>query len=119
LQLKYFYMKKSYQYFIAASLAVFFLIINIQSASAVSLPNPIGVTDPNIVFGRIIFALMGLVGTIALIMFIFGGYTWMTAAGNDERVAKGRDTLIWATLGLVLVFASYAVLRTVFANLTF
>jgi len=82
-------------------------------SQAVSLDNPLGITDPSVLVGRIIFAILGLTGAIALVMFIWGGLQWMTAAGNAEKVTKGRDTLLWAVLGLVIIFSSYAILKAV------
>ena len=37
----------------------------------------------------------------------------MTAAGSNEKVQKGKDILIWATIGLVIIFTSYALVRFV------
>jgi len=91
-----------------------------QVKSATALENPLGnVTSISQLYGRIIYAFLGLSGAVALIMFILGGFSWMTAGGNEEKVKKGRDTLIWATMGLVIIFSSYAVLRTIFETLNF
>jgi len=91
-----------------------------QVKSATALENPLGnVTSVSQLYGKIIYAFLGLSGAVALIMFILGGFSWMTAGGNEEKVKKGRDTLIWATMGLVIIFSSYAVLRTIFETLNF
>lgn len=68
---------------------------------------------PQELIGRIINAVLGIVGSIALAMFIYGGFTWMTAAGGAEKVQKGKDILIWAAIGLVVIFASYALVNFV------
>lgn len=78
-----------------------------SESSTTTLPNPIGVDDPRIIVGNIIRLILGLVGSLALIFFIYGGLMWMTSAGNSDQVTKGRDTLVWATLGLIVIFASY------------
>ncbi|PLX26654.1 hypothetical protein C0583_06485 [Candidatus Parcubacteria bacterium] len=83
----------------------------------VELSNPIGTENPNIIIGRIINAILGVVGSLALLMFIYGGLTWMLAAGNNERVQKGKDILIWATIGMVVIFSSYAVIKFIFEGL--
>ncbi|MCK4554394.1 hypothetical protein KAU19_05550 [Candidatus Parcubacteria bacterium] len=70
-------------------------------------------TTPQALIGRIINAVLGIVGSIALAMFIYGGFTWMTSSGNSEKVQKGKDILIWAALGLVVIFASYALVNFV------
>jgi len=82
-------------------------------SDSVSLPDPLDGTNPQALIGRIINAVLGIVGSIALAMFIYGGFTWMTAAGSNEKVQKGKDILIWAALGLVVIFASYALVNFV------
>jgi hypothetical protein len=80
-------------------------------------PNPLGSEegsdDPNVLIGKVINAALGVVGSLALLMFIYGGFTWMLAAGNNEKVEKGKNILIWATLGLVVIFSAYAIVNFV------
>ncbi len=103
------------------------LTVQAQSCSNVSgtvvcgLENPLGESTltPTQIYGRLIYAFMGATGALALIMFLIGGFQWMTASGNAERVKKGRDTLMWAVLGLVVIFSSYAILRAVLETLQF
>jgi len=81
-----------------------------------TLPNPLGdnnATNINVLIGRVINAVLGIVGSLALVMFIYGGLTWMTAAGNKEKIQKGKDILIWATIGLIIIFSAYAIVRFV------
>ena len=78
-----------------------------------SLSNPLRTTNIAEVIGRVIKAFLLIVGSLALLMFVYGGLTWMTATGNDQRVTKGRDILIWATLGLVVIFSAYLLIRFV------
>ncbi|HOZ53132.1 MAG TPA: pilin [bacterium] len=82
-------------------------------SSVVSLNNPLGTASIPEIIGRVISAALGIVGSLALIMFIYGGITWMTAAGNEQNVTKGKNIIIWATLGLVVIFSSYAIVRFV------
>jgi len=42
-------------------------------------------------------------------MVIYGGFMWLTAAGNDDNVAKGRHTLLWAALGAILIGIAWTV----------
>ncbi len=80
-------------------------------------PNPIQAKSFPEVFGLIIKGILGITGSLALVMFIYGGLTWMTAAGNGERVQKGKDILIWATVGMAVIFGSYALIRFIFTAL--
>jgi type IV secretory pathway VirB2 component (pilin) len=89
-----------------------FTSIPLQAAGGIN--NPLSTDSPQELVGLIIKAILGLTGTIALIYFIIGGFMWMTAAGNMDKIKKGRDTLIWATLGLVIIFSAYSLLKFVF-----
>lgn len=57
---------------------------------------------------EIINALTGLLKTIGfgvgLIMVIWGGIQIMAAAGSEERVTKGKKTIMWAVIGYAIVF---------------
>ena len=85
----------------------------------VNLENPLGLSNPTpqTLLGTIIKAVLGIVGSLALVMFIYGGVTWMLAAGNAERVTKGKNILIWATIGLVVIFSAYALVTFVFKGI--
>jgi hypothetical protein len=78
------------------------------------LPNPLDIkTSIQTLIGKIINGALGLVGSIAFVMYIWGGFVWMTAGGEKEKVQKGADTLKWATIGLIIIFSSYAILNFV------
>lgn len=59
--------------------------------------------------GQIVGLALSFVGVIFLILMIYAGVTWMTAQGNDQQVNKAKNLLINATIGLVIVFAAYAI----------
>jgi len=84
-----------------------------------TLDNPIGQTSISKIIGNIIKTILGLVGVISLVMFIYAGFVWLTAQGKPEAIRRGRDTMVWAVVGLVIVFSSYIILSYVFKILTF
>jgi hypothetical protein len=64
-------------------------------------------TDAQTVVGGVIKTALGIVGSIALAIFLYGGISWMIAGGNAQKVQKARDTFIWAAIGLTMIFSSY------------
>ncbi len=78
------------------------------------MTNPLGSVTPLEIINNIITALLGLTGVLALIAFIYGGVLWMISFGDPGKVEKGKKMMIWAVIGLVVVFSSYAVLTLVF-----
>lgn len=47
---------------------------------------------------------------VALIISIVGGIKWMTAGDDKEGASKARKTVTAAVMGLIMVFAVYALL---------
>lgn len=59
----------------------------------------------------------GICGSLALIMFVYGGFLWLTAAGNSERIEKGKKIFIWSSVGLAIIFGSYAIITQIYKTL--
>ena len=84
----------------------------------VKLVNPLdpggtgNVTIP-VLIGRIVNTALGIVGTLAFLMFIWGGFNWLVSGGSAERIEKGKNAMVYASIGIVIVFASYALVRFV------
>lgn len=57
--------------------------------------------------------ILGIVGSLALLMFVIGGVLMLISAGNSEKVSKAKNILIAAVVGLALVFASYMIIEFV------
>lgn len=89
---------------------------NIATTTAlIKFTNPLGTTNTaNKVIANVIDKVLGVVGALALFMFIFGSITWMVSAGNDQQITKGKNILMWATLGMIVVFMSYALVKFIF-----
>lgn len=85
--------------------------------STYELPNFLGITDPNILINRIIRAILGVTGSAALIIFIYGGFLWLTSAGSDARVTKGTNAMKWAAIGLVIIFSAYVLVSFILNSL--
>lgn len=66
------------------------------------------------IFGRIIKALLGVCGSVAFAMFVYGGFLYLTSGGAPETITKAKNIVIWAVLGLVIIFTSYALVSTIF-----
>ncbi|MEY4722784.1 MAG: iviTM7 protein [Candidatus Parcubacteria bacterium] len=86
-----------------------------QKPSPIPLFNPLGIKDINGLVARIIQIITGLSGSLALLMFVYGGFLWTTSHGNPEQVKKGKQMFINATLGLIVIFGAYALVNLVFS----
>lgn len=61
--------------------------------------------------------LFAIIGTVVLVMFIYGGFTFMTSAGSKERVSKGKTIIVQSIIGMAIMFLSYTIVGFVFAML--
>ena len=93
---------------------------NTNAQGTVTLDNPLGKgkTDVPTLLGTVVNYVMGIIGSLALVMFIYGGATWMLSGGNQEMVTRGKQTLIWAAIGIVIIFTAYALVRFVIQAIT-
>ena len=57
---------------------------------------------------------VGLIGVLFMLMIVFSGVMWMTAGGNEERITKAKKTITGAAIGLLVVFGSYMIVRTIY-----
>jgi hypothetical protein len=62
--------------------------------------------------------LLILSGMIAVIALIVGGFWYITAAGNEEQVEKGRKAIVNAIIGLIVVILAYAIVNIVIQTFT-
>jgi len=108
--------------FIVFSLLLFVFVFSVSvvwaasgvggtGATAVTLTNPLSVDTPQALIGKVINSILGVVGSLALLIFVYGGLIWMTSSGSPEKVKQGRDTLLWAAVGLVVIFSAYGLTR--------
>lgn len=65
-----------------------------------------------IVLAIINFAL-GFLGLLAVIMVIYGGFLYVSSAGNEENVKKAKQILLYAVLGIVIILISFALVNTI------
>ena len=97
-----------------SAVAVVNLIFNL--VGPVSIVN--GITLPaqsaETVLKNVLNIVYGLVGVIAVIVIIIGGINYATSSGDSARVTKGKNLLLYAIVGLAVVFTAFALTNYVF-----
>lgn len=66
--------------------------------------------------GSIVSVALSLIGFVFLALALYAGFKWMTARGNEKDVTSARDTLINATIGIILIVAAYALTNFIFTD---
>jgi cytosine/uracil/thiamine/allantoin permease len=56
---------------------------------------------------------LGLVGLIAILFLVWGGFQYITSAGDEEKLGKAKGTMINALIGLAIVLLAYALVRII------
>jgi hypothetical protein len=62
--------------------------------------------------------ILGLVGSLALLFFIYGGITFMLAGGKSEAIDKGKKILTNAVIGVAIVLGAWIIVNFAIAALT-
>ena len=62
---------------------------------------------------RIINYFLTFLGLLAVAMVIYGGVTYVTAAGEDEKIGNAKKIIQYALIGIIIVLVSFAIVNTV------
>ncbi|PIS42405.1 MAG: hypothetical protein COT24_03715 [Candidatus Kerfeldbacteria bacterium CG08_land_8_20_14_0_20_40_16] len=99
---------------IVGSLAALSTLLVAKSAYALSVTGfgetlDLGSADLQATVIAIIQWILGLLGLIAVIMILIGGFKWMTAGGNEEKIESAKKLLTAAIIGLVIILLAWAI----------
>src|SRR3989338_1096355 len=78
-----------------------------------TLLNPLGVATFAELVQKILEALFTLSIPIVSIMVMVGGYYILTAAGNEERLKTGRNTITYAVIGFAVILIANGVVSLI------
>ncbi len=66
----------------------------------------------------IINVALSLLGIVAVVIVLIGGFKWMTAGGNDDKVTEGRKYITSGVIGIAIILSAWAVTRFVIKSLS-
>ena len=52
---------------------------------------------------------LGLLGLVAVIVMLYGGFIWLTSRGDEKKIEKAKRILINGAIGLVIILVSWAI----------
>jgi len=84
------------------------LYANMKTAAGANL---ISNADPFVFIGGIIKGILSMLGVALVVIIVYAGIIWMTAQGDSKKVEKAKDMIKNAVIGLIIVFAAYAITR--------
>lgn len=56
---------------------------------------------------------LGLIGGVALLTVIYGGYLFITSQGNPSRLEKGKSYIFYAIVGLLLAIFGFVFMEVI------
>lgn len=108
--------------------------VALGQASGYDATDPLGVkalegssTSTGIALGRgdlrdtavsIINIALSLLGIIAVVVILIGGFQWMTAGGEDAKVEKARKWIFSGIIGLAIILSAWAIARFALTSLS-
>lgn len=54
-------------------------------------------------------SVLGLIGMVFMILIIYGGFLWMTAAGIEDKITKAKKLILASVIGLAIVMAAFGI----------
>jgi|GEM_PF-3715095 len=88
---------------------------------AAAIPGQAGLvlttTDPRIIVAKIIRVGLTLLGIVLVVLLLYAGFLWMTAAGNEEKIDKAKTLIRNAIIGLAIILAAFALTQFIISRL--
>lgn len=69
----------------------------------------LGQQDPRETIANVIRIALSFLGIVAVLIVLWGGILWMTAAGNDDKVETAKKVLFSGLIGLIIILSAFAI----------
>src|SRR3989344_5499541 len=112
-------MKRKFFLAVACALWIFVFLPSVAFAQGsptatpkvTNLENPIpsiaSSEDIPVFIGIVISRILVVVGALTLFVFVYGATRWIQSAGSEDKVRAGTHAMLFAVIGLAVIFASY------------
>ena len=77
----------------------------------------LGQGDLTTTIGSLIRVALGFLGVVAVVIILLGGFKWMTAGGEDEKVSEAKRLIIAGIVGLAIILSAYAIASFVISSI--
>ncbi|MFH0818766.1 MAG: hypothetical protein V1898_02110 [Patescibacteria group bacterium] len=78
----------------------------------------LGNNNPLYISYKLVNTSLTFLGVITLTFIVIGGFMWVFAAGEEEKITKAQNLIKGATVGLLIVLASYGLAQFIFTSFT-
>ncbi len=74
---------------------------------------PAELIGPSGVFTKFSNIALYVIGALAVFMLMWGGLRYITSGGDSKKITDAKNTVLYAIIGLLIVFLSYAIINFV------
>lgn len=103
--------------FVVTALAALGLLSASGAMADLTVPSAINGTsaanNANALLISVTSWILGIVGAVAVLFIIYGGFRYITAQGNSQQMDAAKNILIKAIIGLVIVVVAYVIVNVV------
>lgn len=76
-----------------------------------------GPTDLKVSISNIVNVFLFILGAVAVIMIIIGGFRYVVSGGESGAITSAKNTIFYAVIGLVVAILAYAIVNFVVTNI--
>ena len=106
------FLKKNKIIFISLfTLSLFFIFPIHALGPLVTTTNPQGLSDFVNLFINAAQMMLGVLGSLALLFFVYGGVVLLTSGGSSERVMQGKKVLTGAVIGIIITLGAWTMIK--------
>ena len=69
----------------------------------------LGNADPREIAAAVIRVMLGFLGIIAVLIILYAGFLWMTAAGNEDKITQAKGMMSAGVIGLIIILAAFGI----------
>ena len=122
------YMKSFKTFFTGVSTAITFAALKASTSFALSgvrsgvdaahgEGQPTDLFGDGAIFSTIVDLMLFLIGAIAVVMIIFGGFRYVVSGGDSSAVTSAKNTILYAIIGVIVALLAYAIISFVLDSL--
>jgi len=78
----------------------------------------LGTQDIRVTIASIINVALSLLGIVAVVIILIGGFKWMTAGGSEEKTGEAKKIIFSGVIGLAIILSAWALATFVITQLS-
>ena len=86
----------------------FLIYLASSTVNAGNLPTP---SADSTALGTILGIVFGIIGALALLMIVVSGFRYVLSAGDPQKIAQARNSIIYALVGVVVAITAEAIVH--------